>query len=475
MLTSFFDLCPPPADTNTNHKRVEEQRENTVKALTERRAAKIKELRSAAEQLDQKPGDADLKKRYTELDAEIRDIDERIERAKRIEALTPVTNERGDLDQEDRNLTPGQRKDDPLVDTDAKGFSVLRMLDCRLENRQLTGIEAEVHAALEERAAKQNRKVRGLAIPMGLRCDINLAHRAATRMGRSFETRDLTLTTGAGAVATQVAPTLIELLRKRAVVQNLGAVVLADMVGSFAIPKETAEPTYEWVAEGSAASKSNGTIGQVTFSAKTLTAWTSMTRRFIKQSSIDAEMFARYQLINGAARGLDFGALAGPGTTNNVTGILYDTDTNLVAIGTNGGALTWAKVVEFETAIATDNADAGTMAWVVNAATRGHLKTTVKVSGYPLFLMENGEANGYPVAVSNQMPSNLTKGTGTALSGAVFGDFSKLVIALWGGLDLLVDPYSEGTTGNVRVISHQDCDVNRIHDEAFSRCVDIAA
>jgi hypothetical protein len=53
------------------------------------------------------------------------------------------------------------------------------------------------------------------------------------------------------------------------------------------------------------------------------------------------------------------------------------------------------------------------------------------------------------------VPSNLTKGTATAICSAIiFGNFADLVIGLWGGLDLMVDPYSKSTTGAVRIVCH---------------------
>jgi len=454
--------------------------ENTVKALTEARAKKIAELRDLNSQLNAKPdkSDPELTKRYNAADAELADIDEKLARARRIESLQDNTRAAGSVDLtgvEDRELTPGQRKDDPLIDTDAKGYRVLDAIAARLENRSLTGIHSEVQQRMEELNRSQNRSApRGILIPMNLRCDLHAARRHASAIGARQEQRDLNLSGGAGVVPTIVAPTMIELLRKRVLVQRLGAMIMSDMVGNFALPKETAEPTWEWVAEGSAASESQGTIGQVSFTAKTVTAWTELTRQFIKQASLDAEMFTRFQLINGQARAVDYGALAGPGTSNNVSGITTDTDVPIVAIGTNGGALTWAKIVEFWSKVASYSADAETMAYVVNAVTSGSMRTTVKVSGYPVFLEENGMTNGYPVAVTNQLPSNLSKGSASGtLSSMCFGDFSKLIIAMWGGLDILVDPYSQSTTGKVRVIGHTDCDINRTYDEAFSRCVDV--
>jgi len=46
---------------------------------------------------------------------------------------------------------------------------------------------------------------------------------------------------------------------------------------------------------------------------------------------------------------------------------------------------------------------------------------------------------------------------------------------MWGGLDLLVDPYTGGTSGTVRVSVLQDVDVTVRHPESFSAMVDALA
>ena len=52
--------------------------------------------------------------------------------------------------------------------------------------------------------------------------------------------------------------------------------------------------------------------------------------------------------------------------------------------------------------------------------------------------------------VSNNVPSNLTKGTGSNLSAVIYGNFADLLIGLYGTLEIIVDPYTDfakGTTG----------------------------
>lgn len=68
--------------------------------------------------------------------------------------------------------------------------------------------------------------------------------------------------------------------------------------------------------------------------------------------------------------------------------------------------------------------------------------------------------NGYRCAVSNQIPSNLTKGTAAnKCSPLIFGNWADLMIAHWGVLDVIVDPYTKSTTGTVRITTLQDVDI----------------
>ena len=113
------------------------------------------------------------------------------------------------------------------------------------------------------------------------------------------------------------------------------------------------------------------------------------------------------------------------------------------------------------------------MGYLTNAKVRGKLKTTSKVSGQNGFIWEDGMLNGYKASVSNQVPSNLTKGTSSGVCSAIiFGNWSDLIIGQWGTLDLMVDPYSGSTSGTVRVVALQDVDIAVRNAVSFSAMLD---
>lgn len=290
--------------------------------------------------------------------------------------------------------------------------------------------------------------------------------------------RDLvagTTTAGGHTVSTDLlAESFIDLLRNRAYMMQLGT-VMGGLNGNIAIPRQTGGATAYWVAEAGAPTESQQAFDQVTMTPKTLGAFTDFSRKLMLQSSIDVEAFIRRDLAAVLALEIDRAALHGSGSSNQPLGIAGTAGIGSVAGGTNGLAPTWAHIIQLETEVAIDNADVGNMAYVTNAKVRGKLKGTEKSSTTGMYVWENNSSpvNGYNAVVTNQVSSALTKGTSSGVCSAIFfGNWADLVIGMWGGLDLLVDPYTGGTSGNVRVIAHQDIDLAVRHPESFSAMLD---
>jgi hypothetical protein len=147
--------------------------------------------------------------------------------------------------------------------------------------------------------------------------------------------------------------------------------------------------------------------------------------------------------------------------------------------GTNGAAPTYENMVDLESALANVNAAVGNMAYLTNSKVRGKLRTTeefASTNGRPVWTSAggmDGSVLGYQAVVTNSVPSNLTKGTASGICSAIiFGNWSDLLIGLWGGLDLMVDPYALATSGGRRVIALQDLDIAVRHPESFAAMLD---
>ena len=151
------------------------------------------------------------------------------------------------------------------------------------------------------------------------------------------------------------------------------------------------------------------------------------------------------------------------------------TGVNVVAIATNGGASTWSKVVELRTKVATANAPMAA-AFVTNSKVIGAWMTVEKATNTAQFILGDGMSiGGFPVLESNLVPDTLTKGSGTGLSAAIFGDWSEVLLGVWGdGVDLIVDPYVDARKRKISVTAWTSPGASVRHAASFSRCVDIS-
>ena len=345
-----------------------------------------------------------------------------------------------------------------MSDKDCDNFSIVRAVNALVTgNWNDAGFEREMS---DEMAGKLGKRAQGFYIPTDvLMRDLNVT----------------TSTAGGHTVATDLlSGSFIDMLRNKMATVGLGATMMNDLVGSIAIPRQTGGATSYWVAESGAVTESQAAFDQVTMSPKTVGSMSDISRKMLLQSSMDVESFVRNDLATSLALAIDSAAINGSGASNQPTGILNTSGIGSVVGGTNGAAPDWADIVDLESAVAIDNADMGALGFLTNAATRGKLLQTEKASGTAQYVWSDSNTlRGYNAAVSNQVPSNGTKGTGTALSSMVFGNWNDLIIGTWGGIDINVDTSTGSASGTVRVVALQDVDIAVRHAESFAAMTDI--
>ena len=254
----------------------------------------------------------------------------------------------------------------------------------------------------------------------------------------------------------------IDVLRNESSVMQAGATMLRGLQGNVVIPKKTAASSAGWIAtEGTAASESEFTSGSVTMSPKVIGAFTDATRLLLQQSSLDVENLIRDDLTKSIATAIDLGALAGSGSSGQPTGIANTSGINTTTFAAANP--TWAEIVAMESAVANDNALTGSLAYICRPADFGTLKTTEKATGTAQFVVSpDNSMNGYNVVRSNQVTSG----------DFYFGNFADLLIGMYGGLDITVDPYALSTSGGVRIVALQTVDVAVRHAVSFCKSSD---
>jgi HK97 family phage major capsid protein len=283
---------------------------------------------------------------------------------------------------------------------------------------------------------------------------------------------------GSNLVQTTVLPSeFIQLLRNMQVLTRLGVRKLGDLQGNLQLPKQTGAATLSWTGEnpGSAVTASDQTFGNVAMSPKTAMAQTLYSRQFLIQSSLDAEQLVREDLAAIFALGLDLAGLYGTGASNQPTGIANTSGINVVAIGTNGGAITYNLIVDCQTALETNNVPIVSPGIATTPGVKGKLRKTAKLANTIAGAIwdDDNTVAGYPAIASNQLPSNLTKGSGVNLHALIAGDFAQALFAEWGAMEIIADPYTQAGKNNVVLTANMLVDFAVRYAAAFSIIKDI--
>ena len=281
--------------------------------------------------------------------------------------------------------------------------------------------------------------------------------RKAWQILRNWNQRDLNASDDSNLIGQDYrAGDFIDVLRNNSAVMPM-ATMLNGLTGDVKIPRKTAASSAAFISsEGGAAGESEFTVGSVSMSPKTLGAFTDVTRQLMIQSSIDVENLIRNDLAQSMAIAIDDAALEGSGSSGNPTVITNTSGINSVSLS-SAAAPTFAEMVSMETSVRVDNALMGDLAYIVHPTNYGTLKTTEKATNTAQFVAVNDEINGYKVVVSPQLTAN----------NYVFGNFDDLLIGMFSGLDLVVDPYSNSSSGTVRIVALQSVDVAVRHAVSF--------
>lgn len=229
----------------------------------------------------------------------------------------------------------------------------------------------------------------------------------------------------------------------KSILSEVGATFLTGLVGNISIPRYSGS-TVGWKGEMVGADNGEGAFDTVELSPKRLTAYIDISKQFLVQDSVGAEEMLRADIVNALMSKLEqtiFGDEQG--STTKPAGIFY---------GAEELNPSYAAVCEAEADVTDFTGD---KRFVMSPSMRAQFKQTT-ISGEQTdlrLLMEGNEVNGYPVSAS----SNVLK------EGWAFGDFRELVVAQWGAIDIVVDPYTLATKNAIRLV------INAFFDAAVRR------
>ncbi len=348
-----------------------------------------------------------------------------------------------------------------MSEKEAKKFSIVRAVNGLLSGR-FGGYEKECSDAVSKRIGKD---------PRGFFVPDEVLHQRVLTVGTVSSP-----STGAGNLVAQDLVSFIELLYNSMVLVKAGARVLKDLKGDVLIPKLTGGAAAYWVTENSAITGASAqTFTQVSMRPKTLGVYTELARKLLIQSSMDVENLIRTDMAVQMALALDKAGLVGSGSGATPTGIL-----NTSGVGDQscaGSYPDYDDLLAIWSDVGVSNAAIGSLAWVFNAKMAATLKQVYpNTTGGDTPVLEgdimNGTILGIPALVSNQIANTFGSGdtsTSGALTAIIFGNFADCIIGQWSGVDVIVDPYSNSTTGAVRISMFQEADIAIRHAESFSQ------
>lgn len=268
----------------------------------------------------------------------------------------------------------------------------------------------------------------------------------------------------------------VEALRARQVMSDLGVTYMTGLTNRVKMPKFSAGANAGFVEELGDVSDQSQTDAGVTLQPRTLGAFVEMSRLLMLESVPAIEQVVRNDLLASIADRIEYYAINGSGSSGQPTGILNNGSVNNLDIsaGTDVDSLTWADIVALVKLVEEDNAliNPMTAGFLSHPAVKAKLASTARVSGTDsVFLLNQpwDEMYGYKARFTSNVPTDLDPGDGgNDASALIFGDFSQLMVGLFGAPSILVNPYSNDKSGSVRITIHQEVDVALRHPESFA-------
>ena len=271
--------------------------------------------------------------------------------------------------------------------------------------------------------------------------------------------RDLTAASasaGGYLVSPATALDVAQSLKPRSIVAAFGATILPNLVGNSMVPIVTAGPAITWQTnEATTITEANPTIGQVALSPKTVATRVDLSRQLVKQSNAGDVVKQELAIALGAA--MDAAAINGSGANGQPTGLIGTANVNAVT----GTSLAWGGVLDFMVNAGAANADV--TGFAMPPAIYKLLANRERFTGGGFSIVHDGLIDGRAARHSTSVPSATLVG----------GPWPDIVIPLWGGIDILVDPYSQFQTGIVTVRAAMTMDVGVRHPAAFSKATSI--
>lgn len=428
----------------------------TLKELREERAALVATLTALQGRLQAEKRSMTTEE-GTEFDgvtAKIDGIDTEIRRAEKMEELARLAG---------APVVDGEEKE-------ARAFSFSKLIHEVGENK-LSGLEKE----MVEESAKEARSL-GIS-PNG----IYLSNKVMDIKMRENRTMSAGSATAGGNFIPLEKVGFFDALYAKTVLDQLGATKLTGLSANVDLTGFSSGVSVAWAAETADAASGDPVTAARQLRPSRIAGYSDISKQLLLQNnqSIDQKIIESF--IKALAVAIEAAAINGSGSSNQPLGLLGTSGINSVVMGTNGAVPSLAKVLELVAAV--ENANAGMDGkFLINPKLVAKLKQTEISSGSGAMIMSymayfNGLADqidGKPVYSTTNVPSNLTKGSASGVCSAmIYGDWKNLVVGQFGGVELVVDPFSQAIGNKTRVVVNQHVGIAVEQPAAFGAIVDL--
>lgn len=336
---------------------------------------------------------------------------------------------------------------------EAKDYSLFKAIQQHVNEGRLDGLEKEVQDELASKYRNATGKVAdGLLIPAEYWNASSARPQNAATVG--------TGTSGGNTVETEMQG-LTDYLKDYSILPRVGATIFRDSVGNLEFPRSTAGYSGTWDAETDTISNADATFAaNLTLSPKRVGAGTAVSKQLLAQSSVDFEAWVRSELQYGIATAVDRAAITGAGG-DAPTGVLSASGTDSYAW--QAGNALWTNIVDQIADYRDNNAPLANATWLTDTSVWANwYKTQLADSTGKFVIEENPNNMGYTVA-----GRPFYEHTDVTAGNVIMGDFSRLFVAMWGGIQLTYDPYSQKKSGQVELYAETFADCGLLQPNSF--------
>jgi len=321
------------------------------------------------------------------------------------------------------------------VNTDkaTRGWSLFKAVNEIRNGGQLTGLEAEMHQEAQNEARKG---LQGIGLP-------------------SFMTEKRTIDQGTSAIAPVSVGAYVDSLQASGLYNRVGVQDLGTVAADTVLPIAGGS-TVAWAAENNATADTGADFGKVTLTPKRITGVANLSNVILAQNGPAAEAAVMRDMGRNMATQIDAAMFASanvanaPGCIVGTAGTL--TFTESAAGGAAGAA---ADALEAIQTIANNHGLDGNLAFVNNWALYSALKSGTQVTGvYPAYV--DDKLMGYDGYFSSA--TGTAGGPPITSADGLFGDFSRVYMATFGPSNILVDPYTNANSNEVRLVMNNHMD-----------------